>query len=217
MNKQAKQIRNKRIIVAVALVGLIAAIGGVIAYNMDTHSFGNEFNLKTLGTEEFIETFESPANWVCEEPTTLDIKYVNHTDTTRVVRVKYEEYWKAAGSTSTDHTTELPLENNGNRVTTIAFQNTSNWSLQSDGWYYYTTEVPDEGETLKFMESVTLNCDFSEPDPYTCTETANGRTCENTITGYNGATYHVYITMQSEEAGDNDWPYTPAPAANSGD
>ena len=190
--------KKKRTILAVSAVGLLTIIGGVIAYNQNSMFFNNLFHLAQYGPETFTETFESPDSWTCQETTPKSVIYENHTGVTRAVRVKYEDYWKKKGSASTDHETELPLEKNGERLTTINLQNEEDWILNDDGWYYYRYEVPDGAKSTDFMESVTFNCEFEETEEYECTDTATGKSCNSKESDYMEANYHVYVTIQTE-------------------
>ncbi len=210
--KTREESKKKRVILAVSAVGLVALIGGTIAYNQNATFFNNLFHLGDSGPEDFIEQFESPANWSCQESVPKIVQYKNRSGVTRIVRIKYEEYWKQAGSTSTDHQTELPLENNGVRTAIVNLDNTEDWILQQDGYYYYKYEVPDGIATSEFMESVTFNCDFAETEQYTCQDTATGRECESSESDYMNANYHVYVTIQTQATDKTDWPYTPTPS-----
>lgn len=208
--KQTQATKKKRTILAASAVGLIALIGGAIAYNSETGFFSNLFHLGTVGPESFIETFESPGNWSCQEETPKTVRYQNNTGTTRVVRIKMEEYWKTANSTSTNHETELPLEKDGHRMTIINLQNRNDWEYNDeDGYYYYKYKVPDGVTTSKFMKSVIFNCDLMTSEEFECTDTNDGKQCTSTENEYSKAKYHIYITIQTEEEGANDWPYTP--------
>ena len=123
MKKQDKAAKKKRTILAVSAVGVLVLIGGVIAYNRNQQFFNNLFHLGSTDDESFIEVFDSPQNWACQEETPKSIHYENGSGYTRAVRVKYEDYWKRKDSTSTDHETELPKEKDGKSLTKINFQN----------------------------------------------------------------------------------------------
>ena len=211
MKKQDKAAKKKRTILAVSAVGVLVLIGGVIAYNRNQQFFNNLFHLGSTDDESFIEVFDSPQNWACQEETPKSIHYENGSGYTRAVRVKYEDYWKRKDSTSTDHETELPKEKDGKSLTKINFQNEELWILNQDGWYYYKYEVPNGGMTDDFMKSVVFDCDFEETEEYECTMTATGKECESGESDYMDATYHVYITIQAttEPSTVAGWSYTP--------
>ncbi len=213
MKKQDKTAKKKRTILAVSAVGVLVLVGGAIAYNTNRAFFNNLFHLAYTNEENFIEVFDSPQNWACQEETPKSVKYRNGSGYTRAVRVKYEDYWKRNGSTSTDHETELPKEKNGKSLTKINLQNESDWILNQDGWYYYRYEVPDGATTTDFMESVTFDCDFEETEEYECETTTTGKECESGESDYMNANYHVYVTIQATtEPSTDNWPYTPTPS-----
>ena len=211
MKKQLKESsRKKRLIIAVSAVGVLVLIGGTIAYNGGASIFQNLFHLGGWGGEVFTEYFESPSNWACHEVTPKSVTYTNHNGANRMVRIKYDEYWKAAGSTSTDTTTELPLAQNGRRMTIINMQNMDKWVLQSDGYYYYTDVVADDATTLPFMDSVAFNCDVTEAEQYSCSEVNGVTTCESQENDYHNAQYHVRVTIEATETNNTDWQFNPS-------
>lgn len=212
MKKQDKTAKKKRTILAVSAVGVLVLVGGVIAYNRNQQFFNNLFHLGSTDDESYVEVFDSPQNWACQEETPKSVHYENGTGYTRAVRVKYEDYWKRKNSTSTDHQTELPKEKDGKSLTKINFQNESDWILNADGWYYYRFEVPDGAQTSEFMESVVFDCNFEETEEYECTTTATGKECESGESDYMDATYHIFITIEATTEPETDnWPYTPVP------
>lgn len=205
----AKQkMRKKKTVLAVSLVGLLVLVGGTIAYHTSTGSFINLFHLG-LWRNETVEEFTSPENWsTCDEVEKTVIAR-NTGSVPAAVRIKYEDYWKMKGSTSTDHTSELPKvdESDGQAYANINFQNQNLWTDGGDGWYYYKYILEPGTETKSFFKSVTLNCNKNfAGENSVCEVVDNKKTCTRPENQYDEATYHIFITTQYiQEDGCSEW------------
>lgn len=195
--KKNKSIRQKKALLALAIVAVVA-VGGTIAYHTTRGAFNNLFKLG-YWQNETVEIFDSPTDWkTCEEiPKTVIAK--NTGTVPVVVRLSYEEYWKAAGSTSTDHQTELPLlDGDSDPIAIVNLQNQADWEDGNDGYFYYKYVINPGQESNSMFKSVTLNCknDFGGIND-TCTVVGNTRSCtRSTNDQYEDATFHVFVKVQ---------------------
>lgn len=196
-----KQIKNKKTLLAVgALSAVLVFVVGTVAYNRDSMSFTNDFQLAT-DASEFSDTFESPSSWTpCTETPKTAIA-TNKSSSARYVRMKINEYWRTANTTTPDsnhETTDLPLTWNDSGTTKsyaiINKQNEDKWELKADGWYYYKTTLAENESTNSLLKSVTFNCEVNTAGEVTYS--ADGKAGQSTPTAYGGAKYHVYVTFQ---------------------
>lgn len=188
---------KKRLIIATAALISIGLIGGTIAYLQDSNFFDNKFKLADASTE-FTEVFDSPQNWKSCDVTPKEFIITNKSDTPVTAKFKMEEYWKRKNSTSTDHTSELDLSYNGERVAIIHLKNESDWTLGGDGWYTYKDTLGKNESTSSMIESVEFNCNqnFVSGVSYS----ADGLSGETVGSNYEEATYHLFITGHTEQA-----------------
>lgn len=194
--KKTKTIRQKKALFALAIVAVVA-IGGTIAYHTSRGAFNNLFNLG-YWQNETIETFDSPTDWKTCDVTPKTVVAKNTGNVPVAVRLKYEEYWKATGSTSTDHQTELPLlDGDSDPIAVVNLQNQADWEDGGDGYYYYKYSLAPGQESNSMFESVTLNCknDFGGVND-NCTIVGNTKSCTKNNNQYEDATFHLYITVQ---------------------
>jgi len=172
-------MKDKKALLAILAVALLATFGGTIAYFRFTETFANEFKLGA-STTTFTETFESPSDWTpcTETPKTI---VVTNTSTIDIrARIKITERWDKLdenGDVIADE--HLPLEVDGERMSIINFAHPDDWVLNTtDGYYYYQGVVAAEGgATSSFLESVTFNCDASSD--------------------YSSAVYHLILDVQT--------------------
>lgn len=189
---------KKKSLFAIVALGVVTLVGATFAINNDWAVFDNNFSLADARTE-FVESFESPSNWTPCDETAKTVIATNRSDTKVAVRLKYEEYWKTANSTDTTHTTELPLEKDGSRLTEIILQNQNDWELK-DGWYYWKGTLDKDGSTNSLLKSVKLACGVNFGGQNVCRDTDDGRICEKAAQDYDGAKYHVDVTVQTIQA-----------------
>lgn len=197
---------KKRLVLSLLALATVAFIGGVIAYSTDRSIIENIFGLATYRTVN-TETFTSPTDWsACQEiPKTVTLK--NESTVPIAARVKYEESWIAS-----NHTTELPLVNNGVRMAVVKLHSPDKWVLNEDDGYYYYYHLLEPGEvTDSFLESVTLDCGANlGTDGFNQCTTANGQTvCTTPDNDYAGAIYTLRAVLDSLQGNvaEEEWDY----------
>ncbi len=131
---------------------LAGAIVMTVAYNRDRSAFDNVFGIADYSTD-FIETFDSPQNWITCQTVDKEIRVRNNTDVDIVARVKLEEEWTAKDGIG------LPLVSNGSgeKMALINLTDDSGWTL--DGTYYYSPTLAPGATSTSVISGVTLNCD----------------------------------------------------------
>ncbi|MBR3377856.1 hypothetical protein IKG50_00795, partial [Candidatus Saccharibacteria bacterium] len=190
-------MRNKRhfrrpLFAIIAAVFLLA-IGGTIALVSEQMNFNNKFSLSAENIDH-IETFDSPQDWQpCQEEPKTVVTTNNSTHPVKV-RLSYDEWWRNQADTE-----NLPIEQDGRRLTTINFQNENDWELIGD-WYYWKGELAPGASTRSLFKSVTLDCSANFAVQHVC----NGTTCEDVHSPYEGAKYHINIIVQTTEG---DFPH----------
>lgn len=182
---------NKRVfrILPILLLGIaILIIGGAIAYNQSAKHFDNSFHLSAEDISH-IETFDSPENWqpCSEEPKTLVT--TNNSNHPIKVRISWDEYWRNKADTE-----DLPLEQDGRRLTTINFQNETDWEQNGD-WYYWKGELAPGASTRSLFKSVTLDCNANLATNQRCV----GDQCVDEPNPYTEAKYHIDIKVQTTD------------------
>ncbi len=193
--------RKYTFIPALIAVGILALIGGTIAYYADSQTYSNVFPTLDAEVAEYVEHFTPEEDWTpCAETPKTAIA-TNKTNANRYVRMKFVDYWRVKNSTTpeTDHaTTDLPLywtdENGQHRYTIINLQNEDDWTLQSDGWYYYNTPIGKDESTTSLLKSVTFNCEANLVGEIRYSE--DGKSGESIPNEYADAQYHVYVHFQ---------------------
>ena len=185
-------MRDKKPLIALLIIGLVATIGGTIAYFTGVVNIPNIFGTSPYGTE-VTEVFVSPNNWTpgTTTPKTVVVKNTGGVDV--AVRASISESW--LGSTGESLSLTLPDES---RVSIIEFGESSEWVKEGNYYYYYTRLAPN-ASTSQFMKSVTFNSAAREGTNCT-TATENGTsitTCESTGEGYDGATYTLRVTIET--------------------
>jgi len=190
MRGQKHTFRIRKFLPIFAVVGILAVVGGVFAFNQDSAFFNNQFGIASYESE-FIETFESPADWeTCQEvPKTVVTK--NNSTGNFKVRLSYEEYWRNAADDA-----NLPLVKDGETLALINFQNENDWTRHGN-WYYYNYEVEPGDSTNSLFKSVTLNCDANLAKYNVCVDTPTGKECTQPENEYEAATYHLNIKVQT--------------------
>lgn len=146
-----KEVKNKKSLIALAVIAIVGVIGGTFAYYTSTASFDNIFKTKPYSTE-FTEEFESPEDWTPGTTTSKKVFAKNTGDVDVAVRASYTEKWVNANGNT--------IENTQGDVSAavINFANTADW--KKEGNYYYYTKKLTKGETTSsFIESVTFNSD----------------------------------------------------------
>lgn len=187
-------MKNKKTLIAIAVILAVAAIGATIAYNMDSMSFNNLFHVSTYKTE-MSETFNSPNDWKPCDTTAKEISVKNTGSIPVAVRVKLNQYWKS----STNADLPMLVDGSSDPLTTINFTSgyADYWEKRGD-WYVYKTNLAPGATTHQLIDSVTLKCAANlTGDPV---YTNNGKTGETGTSPYAGAHFHVNATIQTIQA-----------------
>ena len=167
--------KNNRSLIAILAVLLLAFVGTTIAYHTSRGDFANIFRTifdQWTVTEEFV----SPTNWKQCERIPKTITATNSGNSSVGVRVKYEEYWKRTGSTSTTHETELPLKIDNQNVAVVDLNTSHDWELRDDGYYYFTRPLKSGETTSSAIDFVEYNCDINITQENNDCETVNDAT-----------------------------------------
>ncbi|MBR3377732.1 BsaA family SipW-dependent biofilm matrix protein [Candidatus Saccharibacteria bacterium] len=176
-------MKNKKTLVAIIALVLVAGIAGTFAYFQYTEKFDNDFHLASQEIE-FKEEFDSPDDWTPCTVTPKVLEVENSSNFAIKTRVKYEERWEKLGDDGRP-TGELLLNQIGNEDAAVKNINTTDWTLnRTDGWYYYNADIAAGGKSTQFIDKVTFNC--------------------NATSEYSNAEYHLVLTVQNMQA-DGTW------------
>lgn len=191
--KNTKHVNHKkRLLLGMLALGIFAAIGGVIAVSQDRSILNGLFHLKA-GETTFTD-ITPPDNWKRCDEAPKEVVTTNSSTFNIQVRMKYNEYWLAQ-----DGINYLPVEQNGQRLTTINLQNQNDWEDGNDGWIYWKGTVAPGASTRSLLRSVTYNCDSGIAVETICHDTPTGHVCEQPEDPYEGGDYHVFVTVQTTE------------------
>ncbi len=191
-------MKNKKNLISVSLIAIIALISLTFAFFSDYIEIPNTFKTKPYKTS-VIEQFVSPDNWTPGTTTTKKVYAVNEGDVDAAVRISYSEEWVSATGDILSNTI------NNERVVSINFANTSDWTKVGD-YYYYNKKLTKDSRSSSFIESVTFNsnvpsdssCDDENlVDEDTGQKTGIKKTCSSSGNGYDGATYTLTINVET--------------------
>ena len=118
-------MKNKKALVAIALVALIGVVGGSWAYYTSNTKFTGEFTTGTYSTS-ITEEFESPDNWTPGTTTKKKVNVTNNGSVAVAARATYTETWTAADGSRLDG------ERNGQKVAQVTV--CSNLIKATEGW-----------------------------------------------------------------------------------
>lgn len=176
-----KQRKDKKKLAAIAGVVAVALIGGSLAYWSTTLNAKNDFNTGDYGTE-LVEKFKPSdgEDWQPGATVDKDVQVKNTGDQDVLVRVKFDEVWERNGDAfkeiafdqaSKEDPTKFAITNvyqqakedgltaGDDTVVKKQLLLGTDWKLGSDGWYYYTKNLPADTITGKLLDSVTLASD----------------------------------------------------------
>lgn len=145
---------RKKLSIAFGLgLALVAmAIGITFTYSHDSSVLENTFGIAQTRVQ-FIDTFNSPSNWIPGQTVPKEIKVKNETGVPVVARVKLTETWDSKDGVG------LPLvgAQSNVRMAIINYTENSGWTLDGTWWY---SPVLQPGETsTSLITGVTLNVD----------------------------------------------------------
>ena len=138
------KIKNKKPLIYLILLCLFLAIGGTVAYYYSQVVVPNRFQAMTYSIkirEEFNNEFGTKRVY---------IDNFEETNTPVVLRVSYNEYWTNDAGTILNS-----LDLAGNSYVTKNWTNAflNDFTLGSDGWYYYKKVLKPE-TSVQLLESV---------------------------------------------------------------
>ncbi|MBR5670056.1 BsaA family SipW-dependent biofilm matrix protein [Candidatus Saccharibacteria bacterium] len=188
----AIKLKNKKNLLTIAIaLAVVGVIGAVFALGSDKSIFGNQFEINNYKVAH-IEEFTSPSDWKTCDETAKTFVVKNEGNAPIAVRIKYEEYWRNAADTD-----YLPSVKDGVTLAIINFQNETDWTLRSDGYYYYKETLAPGASTSSLFKSVTLNCDANLGADNVCSVVSGNLVCTKPNDEYEGATYHLEITAET--------------------
>lgn len=194
-------MKNKKIVVGLGILA-VAVVGGTFAYFNQTTTIDNPFSTTSFeGTtvEKFNPTDGGDWKPGAEVDKTVTAKNTGEGDVW--VRVRFDEEWANAnikiGSESdqfrpTSVSNSLQLDATDGKTAgdgSVVYKNIddADWTVGSDGWYYYKETLAAGQTTNSLMDSVTL--------------------CNNTDMGkYNESSYYKIVEKDTQEpAFDDTW------------
>ena len=177
-------MKNKRALVGIAMLALVVLIGGTFAYFRMTWEKENEFKLG--GFESKIsETFTSPSDWTPCTETPKVVKVTNDGSIALAARIKIQEQrWDKLDDSRQNVTGTLPLKVNNEDIAVLGLVNTSDWVLNSDGYYYYRSDIAPGEASSNFIDKVTFNCTAGND--------------------YSSARYHLILQVETIQADAKD-------------
>lgn len=198
-------MKNKKVLL---IIFIFIFVGVTIAYYFNKTTFSNSLSLAEFDTTT-TETFTSPTDWKPGDTTPKVVSITNNKSLPAAVRVSYVEKWY-------DKNNHL-INNPPVGATKINLKNTHVWT--KEGEYYYYIHPLLQGETVKFMDSVTYNGEFG--DDLSCTTDGNIKTCNSVTNGVEGGTYRLIITVETvqydvyQDAWNTEVALVPKPEAES--
>ena len=183
-------MKNKKSLIALFAILLIAVIGVTFAYFQGQTVFRNVF---FTGTYRLVttEVFESPDNWQPGQEIDKTVTTTNEGTVPAAVRISYTEKWFDG---DTEITNSVPA---GTAI--INFDNTEDWELE-DGYYYYKHILNPGETTTSFIKSVTLS---NAVNGVTCTGDGATKSCEST-NPIAGATYKLILRIETIQSDKTD-------------
>lgn len=152
-------MKNKKPLIALIVLLLIAGVGVTFAYFTSSKTIANIFKIGGDYSTTIEENFTPENDWLPGEEVTKEVFVTNTGNISIVARVKYQEVW--------DKGLDGNMPNDPNtRVAIINFVENSEWVLHTDGYYYYNKVIPKGTKTSSFIESVTLNPDLDLNSTY---------------------------------------------------
>ena len=186
------KIKNKKTLIAISAILLIAIVGVTFAYFQSTDQFRNVFSTAKYRLVS-TEVFTSPSNWQPGEEIPKTVVTKNEGTVPAAVRISYTEKWFDGETEITD---TIPAG-----TVIINFDNQEDWTKEGNYYYYNYILNPNE-VTTSFIRSVTLNSNLNGVN---CTGEGLTKTCESDSPVV-GAIYKLILrieTIQSDKA--NEW------------
>ena len=199
-----KHLKNKKALLFGGILCLaVAALGATIAYNRDSATLENAFELGSHDVR-VTEHFTSPSDWKPCDEKEKQFTITNRSNSDIKVRVKIDEFWRNA-----DDTENLPLRKEGIKLVSVNLPSIyqREWELVGDYYQYYRSVSPNS--SAHFRLNVVFDCDANLGADNVCRETTDGVVCEKPASDYEGAKYHLKATVQTvqADAADEEWNY----------
>lgn len=180
-----RENKNKKKLAGI--VGLLAVtlIGGTMAYYSSSLSVDNILKTKAYGNE-LVEKFTPEDDWQPGAVVNKDVAVKNTGDYPLLARVTWSETWEKADDTT--ETVTLKEEKAGSKNSQVIKKivEGTNWVYsEQDGYYYYNGTI-DGGDSVKFLDSITLKDDVD-------------------MTGTATTKYYYSDYEGDEEPTDEDW------------
>ena len=152
MKKQQKVKKVALPVLAVVFAAAALVVGFTVAHSRDRSVLANVFEIGDYQVQ-FVDTFQSPSNWITGQTVSKEIKVKNTTSTPVVARVQLAETWDSKDGAG------LPLVGSQSNVRMAVVNYLENSGWQSDGtWWYSPVLQPGETST-SLITGVTLNED----------------------------------------------------------
>ena len=185
-----KNSKIKLIFVLISTILLLGIVGFTFAYFSDDYTINGLFSSAIYQTR-IVEEFVSPENWKPGDTTPKTLKVQNTGNIPVKARIKIIESWESANGTP------LSLSQNGERVSLINLDNTTDWVKEGVYYYYQDTLDPNE-ETSSFISGVIFNPNIT--NDYSCTTENNKTTCVSNNDSYEGGTYILTFQIETIQA-----------------
>lgn len=207
-------MKNKKTIIAVALVCIIGIITGTFAYFSTTDVFHNLFDTE-IYKNEITEVFESPQNWRPGDTTPKTVSVTNTGNVDMAVRISLYDEWRGPNNEFSWNEYRDPDTRIDKPIAEINFSsdNMDSW-YYVEGYgndpdvYYYKYKLAKSETTSPLIESVTFSPDFviendsnNSGTKETCTydESEHKKTCVVTPSEFSDWTYKLTIKIETTD------------------
>ena len=141
-------------------LGLVALVGGSLAYFNQSMEIKNPLSTQKYGSE-VIEHFTPEDDWQPGVTVNKDVTVENTGDYNLIARVTWNEWWERKESDEKYEENSLADVEKGDKSSSVTktIADTENWVYGGDGYYYYLNESTKGQSSGKWLDSITLNQD----------------------------------------------------------
>lgn len=160
-----KKLQRKLPLVGIAILAMVALIGGTFAYFSQTSSVDNYLTARDYDST-LQETFTPPedGNFTPGVTVPKDVSVYNSGDVGMLVRITYEEYWDSvlnAGLVLDEYDASGYYNGDADPSSYVmktagSFLDDPDWVYGDDGWYYYMAELAPGETTTSFITEIML-------------------------------------------------------------